>query len=85
MAALARSSRRSPRMMYHAKSFADNGFQTTLVGYAGEYNTLARALPCAGSADERIEANVGVPPTHSTQGPPSSRPYYRSQTFIPSP
>ncbi|KAL7416196.1 hypothetical protein BDY24DRAFT_381314 [Mrakia frigida] len=26
---------RSPRMMYHAQSFADNGFQTTLVGYAG--------------------------------------------------
>jgi beta-1,4-mannosyltransferase len=26
---------RSPRMMYHAQSFAENGFMTELVGYGG--------------------------------------------------
>jgi beta-1,4-mannosyltransferase len=26
---------RSPRMMYHAQSFADNGFQTHIIGYGG--------------------------------------------------
>ena len=30
---------RSPRMMYHAQSFAENGFMTELVGYGG-------LLPC---------------------------------------
>lgn len=28
---------RSPRMMYHAQSFAENGFVTDLVGYRGVY------------------------------------------------
>lgn len=27
---------RSPRMMYHAESFASIGFETYLIGYAGE-------------------------------------------------
>ena len=27
---------RSPRMMYHAESFASTGFETYLIGYAGE-------------------------------------------------
>lgn len=27
---------RSPRMMYHAQSFAENGFLTDLIGYGGE-------------------------------------------------
>lgn len=26
---------RSPRMMYHAESFANNGFETYIVGYKG--------------------------------------------------
>jgi len=26
---------RSPRMMYHAESFANNGFETYIVGYRG--------------------------------------------------
>lgn len=26
---------RSPRMMYHAQSFAENGFQTDVIGYGG--------------------------------------------------
>ena len=26
---------RSPRMMYHAQSFAENGFVTDLIGYGG--------------------------------------------------
>lgn len=26
---------RSPRMMYHAQSFAENGFTTDLIGYPG--------------------------------------------------
>ena len=26
---------RSPRMMYHAQSFAENGFVTDIVGYGG--------------------------------------------------
>jgi len=26
---------RSPRMMYHAKSFAENDFETDLIGYGG--------------------------------------------------
>jgi beta-1,4-mannosyltransferase len=28
---------RSPRMMYHAQSFADNDFQTHIIGYGGLY------------------------------------------------
>lgn len=28
---------RSPRMMYHAQSFAENGFVTDLIGYGGLY------------------------------------------------
>lgn len=27
---------RSPRMMYHAESFAENGFMVYLIGYGGE-------------------------------------------------
>jgi len=26
---------RSPRMMYHAQSFAENGFMTDIIGYGG--------------------------------------------------
>lgn len=29
---------RSPRMMYHAESFANHGFKTTLVGYEGMWS-----------------------------------------------
>lgn len=29
---------RSPRMMYHAQSFAENGFVTDLIGYGGMVN-----------------------------------------------
>lgn len=33
---------RSPRMMYHAQSFADSGFVTYLIGYGGgSYYTIA--------------------------------------------
>ncbi len=28
---------RSPRMMYHAQSFAENGFVTDIIGYGGLY------------------------------------------------
>jgi len=28
---------RSPRMMYHAQSFAENGFVTDIIGYGGVY------------------------------------------------
>lgn len=28
---------RSPRMMYHAESFAKSGFETYMIGYPGEY------------------------------------------------
>jgi len=31
---------RSPRMMYHAQSFAENGFVTDLIGYAGIPSSL---------------------------------------------
>lgn len=31
---------RSPRMMYHAQSFAENGFVTDLVGYAGKSHVI---------------------------------------------
>ncbi len=27
---------RSPRMMYHAESFAENGFETNIIGYSGK-------------------------------------------------
>lgn len=30
---------RSPRMMYHAQSFAENGFLTDLIGYGGEQSS----------------------------------------------
>ncbi len=30
---------RSPRMMYHAESFAENGFQTDIIGYGGAFLT----------------------------------------------
>lgn len=29
---------RSPRMMYHAESFADNNFETFLIGYGGQFS-----------------------------------------------
>lgn len=29
---------RSPRMMYHAQSFAENGFVTDLIGYDGAHS-----------------------------------------------
>lgn len=31
---------RSPRMMYHAQSFAENNFVTDIIGYGGTYITL---------------------------------------------
>jgi beta-1,4-mannosyltransferase len=34
---------RSPRMMYHAQSFAENGFSTNLIGYGG-MSTVPNAL-----------------------------------------
>lgn len=34
---------RSPRMMYHAQSFAENGFLTDLIGYGG-ISTVPNAL-----------------------------------------
>lgn len=30
---------RSPRMMYHAKSFAENNFETDLIGYYGVFSS----------------------------------------------
>lgn len=44
--------------MYHAKSFADNGFQTTLVGYAGECAFLAGA----GQGTNRAHLPLPSPP-----------------------
>ncbi|CED84249.1 Beta-1,4-mannosyltransferase [Phaffia rhodozyma] len=35
---------RSPRMMYHAKSFADHGFQTTLVGFSEKGSNILPSL-----------------------------------------
>lgn len=34
---------RSPRMMYHAESFAKDGFETTIVGYKGESLSILEA------------------------------------------
>jgi hypothetical protein len=31
---------RSPRMMYHAQSLAENHFDTYLIGYSGEYSFI---------------------------------------------
>lgn len=36
---------RSPRMMYHAQSFAENGFMTDLIGYGGM--SILLSLRCA--------------------------------------
>lgn len=35
---------RSPRMMYHAQSFAENGFVTHLIGYGGVIPLPPRSL-----------------------------------------
>lgn len=40
---------RSPRMMYHAQSFAENGFVTDLIGYAG-MDLIRSNLPCLNSS-----------------------------------
>ena len=37
---------RSPRMMYHAESFANNGFETYVVGYRG--------MQCKAPSDSQI-------------------------------
>jgi hypothetical protein len=36
---------RSPRMMYHAQSFAENGFMTDLIGYGGMHIDQYLAFP----------------------------------------
>ena len=36
---------RSPRMMYHAQSFAENGFTTDLIGYGGMYIDKSTFFP----------------------------------------
>lgn len=36
---------RSPRMMYHAQSFAENGFTTNLIGYGGTFS-LSVSMVC---------------------------------------
>lgn len=43
---------RSPRMMYHAESFAREGFETTIVGYSGTHGW--HLLPIACTATESI-------------------------------
>lgn len=35
---------RSPRMMYHAESFAKHGFETFIVGYEGSYHRYTRMI-----------------------------------------
>ena len=55
-------------MMYHAKSFADNGFQTTLVGYAGQ-STIVPSCARQEVADQaRSEADrrLGLAPSGSS-------------------
>jgi beta-1,4-mannosyltransferase len=36
---------RSPRIMYHAQSFIDNGYSVSLIGYAGIYSSKIRLPP----------------------------------------
>lgn len=36
---------RSPRMMYHAQSFAENGFLTCVIGYGGASIVLDPLIP----------------------------------------
>lgn len=36
---------RSPRMMYHAQSFAENDFLTDIIGYGGVFNNIFMYSP----------------------------------------
>ena len=44
---------RSPRMMYHAESFARSGFETSLIGYEGTCCRSLRRGPVASDACSR--------------------------------
>ena len=46
---------RSPRMMYHAESFANNGFRTFLVGYDGTWPAMKTWSPGSDVGFKRIQ------------------------------
>ena len=46
---------RSPRMMYHAQSFADTGFVTHLIGYGGRLLYHYHLLFCTFSSSNRLK------------------------------
>jgi len=48
---------RSPRMMYHAESFANNGFETYIVGYRGTHSKVPSVLPDFDIVNYRLKAN----------------------------
>lgn len=63
---------RSPRMMYHAESFAKNDYETFLIGYRGAQTTH--------EAVEKIyNSSVGSKPTASLRSLPHIRFLYLSQ------
>jgi len=84
---------RSPRMMYHAKSFAENDFETDLIGYGGmlSFQVVSSALfiPL-----HRLKANPSTRTASQTSSTLSSRftnspqkttlyPGWATQSFAP--
>lgn len=63
---------RSPRMMYHAESFATNGFQTFIVGYSGMPISVLVADVCSHAR------NLGSKPIPSLLSIPDVRFLYLS-------
>lgn len=49
---------RSPRMMYHAESFANNGFETYIVGYRGMWRKVSFRPPELDKINFRFQANT---------------------------
>ena len=65
---------RSPRMMYHAESFANNGFETYIVGYRGMLCKASFRLPGLDKMSCRFKANTRsvVEPSRPVFLPPST-------------
>jgi len=55
---------RSPRMMYHAQSFAENGFVTDIVGYGGALAVVIasfirlKQMGCSQDPTSRLHSSV---------------------------
>ena len=69
--------------MYHAESFANNGFETYVVGYRGMYRKELSRLPDLDEMDHRFSANtcLAVKPSCPILLPLSAPPALLPSTF----